>query len=258
MITAGVDVGNKHARAVILKDGQVLSKGEVLSGFDQKKAAGEAFNQALKEAGLQKEDIQFVMATGAGKAEVTFANGDITDVGAATKGAKFICPSAGFVVDIGAEEGRAAKIDRNGRVVDFAVNEKCAAGAGSFVEAMSRALEIPVEQMGELSLQSTRAVPMNAQCAVFAESEVVSLIHAKTSKMDIARAVHDAMASRIISMVRRVGVEKDLVLIGGMANNPGFVKSMEDGLEMKVVIPGDPNFAGALGAAAAAVEKVAQ
>lgn len=256
MITAGVDVGNKYTRAVILKDGQVLSKGEVMSGFYQKKAADDSFNQALKEAGLKKEDVQFVMATGAGKAEVTFANGDITDVGAATKGAKFVCPTAGFVVDVGAEEGRAAKIDKNGRVVDFAVNEKCAAGTGSFVEAMSRALEIPVEQMGELALQSTKAVPMNAQCAVFAESEVVSLIHAKTAKMDIAKAVHDAMASRIISMVRRVGMEKDLVIIGGMANNPGFVKSMEDGLEMRVVLPAEPNFVGAMGAAVAAAEKL--
>lgn len=255
MITAGVDVGNKFTRVVILKDGDILSKGEVISGFDLKKAADDSFGQALKGAGLKIDDIQFVMATGSGKEEVIFANGSITDVGAATRGAKFICPTAGAVVDVGAEEGRAARIDHNGRVMDFAVSDKCAAGAGSFVEAMSRALGISVEEMGGLSLQSTKAVPMNAQCAVFAESEVVSLIHARTAKADIAKAVHDAIAGRIISMVRRVGVEKDLVIIGGMAKNPGFVRSMEEGLEMKVVIPDDPEFVGAIGAAVAAVEK---
>ncbi len=255
MITAGVDAGNKYTRVVILKDGQVLAKGEVVSGFNQQKAADDSFNLALQEAGLSKENVNYVIATGAGKTEVAFSNSNITDLTAATKGAKFICPTARFVVDVGAEESRVAKIDKDGRVVDFAVNEKCAAGAGSFVEAMSRALEIPIEQMGELSLQSTKTVQINAQCAVFAESEVVSLIHANTAKKDIANAVNDAMASRIMSMVRRVGVEKDLVIIGGMANNRGFVKSMEDGLEMKVVLPAEPNFVGALGAAVVAAEK---
>ncbi len=255
MITAGVDAGNKYTRVVILKDNRILAKGKVLSGFNQKKAAEDAFNQALKKAGLKETDLSHITATGAGRTEVAFANSDITDVSAAARGAKFACPGAGFVVDVGAEEIRAVKVDRNGRVIDFAVNDQCAAGTGSFVEAMSRALEVSVEQMGELSLQSTKKVPMNAQCAVFAESEVISLIHAKTAGEDIARAVLDAVADRITSLIRRVGVEKDLVLIGGMANNPGFVKSMEDSLGMKVVLPDGPDFIGALGAAVIAAER---
>jgi len=255
MITAGVDAGNKYTRTVVLKDGRVLATGKVLSGFDQKKAAEESLGQALKETGLKKADLSYIVATGAGKAEVAFANSDITDVSAAARGAKFSCSTARVVVDVGAEEVRVAKVDQNGRVVDFAVNDQCAAGTGSFVEAMSRALEVSVEQMGALALQSTRTVPMNAQCAVFAESEVISLIHANTAREDIARAVLDAMAGRVISLVRRVGAEKDVVLTGGMANNPGFVKSMENGLAMKVVLPAGPDFIGALGAAATAAEK---
>jgi len=121
-------------------------------------------------------------------------------------------------------------------------------------EAMARALEVPLEKMGGLSLKSQNAVPMNAQCAIFAESEVVSLIHAKTPKEDIVRAVHDAIASRITSMVRRVGIEREVALVGGVARNVGFVKSMKDDLELEILIPEDPEFVGALGAAIAAAE----
>jgi benzoyl-CoA reductase subunit D len=145
-----------------------------------------------------------------------------------------------------------------GRIEDFAVNEKCAAGAGTFTEAMARALEVDLEELGKMSLRSTQAVPMNAQCTVFAESEVVSLVHAKTPKEDISRAVHDAMASRITSMVRKVGFVKDVVLIGGMARNVGFVNSIQRGLETDCLIPDEPEYVGALGAALIAADRVAE
>ena len=144
------------------------------------------------------------------------------------------------------------RCDERGRVIDFAYNEKCAAGAGTFAEGMARALGVSLEELGPLSLTSRQAVQMNAQCAVFAESEVVTLIHAKTPREDIARAVLDAVASRIISMVRKVGFERDLVLIGGVALNPGFVAAMKRGLEADVYVPEDPEYIGALGAALAA------
>lgn len=256
MITAGVDVGNKFTKVIIMKDDEILSRGMVHSGFDQKKSAENAFAHALSEGGITKDNVQFIMATGAGKAEVTFAGGTITNIGAAAKGALYFFPNGRTIVDVGAEEGRALKANDAAKVIDFTINEKCAAGAGSFVEAMSRALEIPIEQFGEISLQSNKAVPMNAQCAVFAESEVVSLIHAKTPKMDIAKAVHDAIASRVISMVRRVGMEKELVLIGGLSKNVGFVRAIEEGLEVKALIPEYPEFITAVGAAIAAKEKL--
>jgi benzoyl-CoA reductase subunit D len=156
---------------------------------------------------------------------------------------------------VGAEEGRAIKCDEQGKVQDFAINEKCAAGAGSFTEAMARALEVPLDDFGKISLQSSKTIPMNAQCAVFAESEVVSLVHSKTPKADIARAVHDAIASRIVSMVRRVGINKDVALVGGVSNNPGFVDSLNRALEVEVIVPKDAEYIGALGAALVAGER---
>lgn len=255
MITAGIDCGAKNTKVVILKDEDVIGKSSVLSGFDQKGAAQEAFDEALKQANIAKEDIKYITATGAGKKEVDFANSTVTEVGADAKGVGKLFPSAKTIIDIGAEEGRAIKSDGNGKVIDFAINEKCAAGAGSFTESMARALEVPVEELGDLSLKSTKEIQMNAQCAVFAESEVVSLVHAKTPKEDMAKAVHDAIASRITSMVRKIGVEKDIALIGGVANNKGFVQSLKSDLETEILMPDDPEFVTALGAAIVASER---
>jgi benzoyl-CoA reductase subunit D len=255
MITAGVDCGAKNTKVVLLKDGEVIGKSAVLSGFDQKGAAQQAFEEAIKQAGVAKEDVKYITATGSGKKEVDFANNTVTEVGADAKGAHKLFPSARTVIDVGAEEGRAIKSDGSGKVVDFAINEKCAAGAGSFTESMARALEVKVEDLGDLSLQSTKEIQMNAQCAVFAESEVVTLVHAKTPKEDMAKAVHDAIASRITSMVRKIGVENDVALIGGVARNKGFVKSLKDDLGVELKLTEDPEYVTALGAAIVASEQ---
>jgi len=163
--------------------------------------------------------------------------------------ASAVNPNARTVIDVGAEEGRGISTDAKGKVIDFAVNERCAAGAGTFTEAMARAIEAKLEDMGDLSLRSTQEVPLNAQCAVFAESEVVSLVHAKTSKEDIARAIHDGISNRIAAMARRVGVQNDIVLIGGVAKNKGFVASLKRQLEAEIKTPDEPEYVGALGAA---------
>ena len=255
MITAGIDAGAKNTKVVIVKDNEVIAKNSVQSGFDQKASAEEAFNGAIEQGNITKEDLDYILATGSGMKEITFANDTITEVGAAAKGANFLFPSARTVIDVGAEEGRALKCDERGKVIDFAINEKCAAGAGAFTESMSRALEVPLEEIGALSLNSTQTIEMNAQCAVFAESEVVSLIHAKTPKHDIARSVHDAIASRITAMVRKVGIENDIALVGGVARNVGFVDSMKRDLETELLIPEDPEYVGALGAAIGATTK---
>jgi benzoyl-CoA reductase subunit D len=147
-------------------------------------------------------------------------------------------------------------VSPDGRVLDFAMNEKCAAGTGSFVETMSRALEVSVDEMSKITLQSTQSIPMNAQCAVFGESEVVSLIHQKTPKPDIARAVMNAIAGRIASLARIVGLEKDVVMVGGMAKNAGFVDCLKKNIEMDVRVPEDPDYIGALGAAETALAGV--
>ncbi len=255
MVTAGIDMGSKFVKVVILKDGTIQGKAIETTGFEPAVSASKCLELAAKESGLDISSIEHITSTGAGRKTAPHTNSDITDVGAAAKGVVHLIPQARTVIDVGAEEGRGIKIEANGKVIDFAVNEKCAAGAGAFAEAMSRALEVSLEEFGQLSLKSDKSIPMNSQCAVFAESEVVSLVHAKTPKQDISRAVHDAIASRIVSMVRRVGINKDVVLIGGLAYNPGFVDSLTRGLETEVTVPDNPEYIGAMGAAIVAGER---
>lgn len=256
MITAGIDMGAKNVKVVILKDGEVVGRAIEPTGFEPAAAASKCLQQAAEMSGIEVSAIEYVTSTGAGRKAAPNVNSDITDVGAAAKGTVHLVPGARTVIDIGAEEGRGIKVEANGKVVDFAVNEKCAAGAGAFAESMARALEVSLGEFGRLSLESDKAIPMNAQCAVFAESEVVSLVHAKTPKHDISRAVHDAIASRIVSMVRRVGISKDIALIGGVSHNPGFVDALSRGLEAEVIVPEDPEYVGALGAALVAGERM--
>ena len=256
MITAGIDCGAKNTNTVILKDGQVIGKGSILTGFDQEKAVEESLEKALQAAGISRDDVNKIGGTGSGKNSIKMADTLVNDIKAMGKAAHYFFPNSRTVTDVGAEEGRAAKIDEKGNVLDFAINEKCAAGAGAFIEAMSRALETQLEEMGPLALTSDAEIPMNAQCAIFAESEVVGLIHAKTQKQDISKAIHDAMSSRIVSMIRRVGVNQDVAMIGGVGYNPGFVESMRRELKLdKIYIPDEPEYGAAVGAAVVAAEK---
>ena len=260
MITAGVDVGAKYAKILLLEDGKnVVTRANGIVGFDVLKSAAEVFEKALDRAGLKADQIVQVVATGMGRKAVQKkppinAGEMVPEVIADAKGSYHIVPTVKTVIDVGAEEGRGVKVGQNGKVMDFVINERCAAGAGTFIETMARALEVGVEDMGPLALKSTEAIPMNAQCCVFAESEVVTLIHSKVSKEDISKAIHDAMAGRIASMVLRVGVEKDVALIGGVARNPGFLPPLEKELNTKILVPENPEYVGALGAALLACE----
>ncbi len=255
MITAGMDLGSKTVKIVILKDGEVIARSKLLSGFEQEVTASDAMTEALKQAGIKAEQLQRIVATGAGRKFAPFAHDRVTDVGSAARGGLERLPSARTVLDVGAEEGRAILVTENGKVKDFAVNEKCAAGSGTFIESMSRALELKLEEFGPLSLESDKPVPMNAQCAVFAESEVVSLLHARTPKQDIVRSVHDAIASRIVAMARRISIEDDVIVIGGMAYNVGFIDSLKNAIGKEIMLPDYPEFVPAEGAAWIAIDK---
>jgi len=249
MITAGVDLGAETVKMVVLRDGQVLGSSVVRAGLDRRASAEEALEIALKQSGLSRGDIKHITATGIGRKEAGFAQDSVTEIAADARGAAYLFPSVKTVIDVGAEEARGIRVDGTGKVVDFAKNEKCAAGVGSFVESMARALELKLEDMGPLSLKSQKEIPMNVTCVVFAESEVVSLIHARTPKEDIARAIHEAIATRTTSMVRRVGIEKEVVLIGGVARNPGVVERLKKHLGVDILLPENPQTVGALGAA---------
>ena len=267
MITAGIDMGSRSVKVVLLEELDVNGAPQLKYGvkkvhimmpgdLDQDVAAEKAYDEALVAAGLKREDIAAVFATGAGRNQVAFAKEGVTEMTSGAKGAVFMFPAARTVVDVGAEEGRGMKTDAEGKAIDFAGNEKCAAGAGSFAEAMSRALQMTLKEFGEASLQSDKTIPMNAQCTVFAESEVVSLIHASTPKNDIAKAVLDAVASRVCAMVRRVGIEGEVVLIGGMVHNAGFVSSLKTAMGVDTIsLPDMPEYISALGCAMIAAER---
>lgn len=256
MITLGMDLGAKFVKVVLLNEGEVVARVKRLTGFEPEVTANEALQEALKLTGIRPNAVDCIVATGAGRKIAPFVAETVTDVGAAARGAISRLASTRFVLDVGAEEGRAILVSANGRAKDFVINEKCAAGSGTFIESMSRALEVSLEQFGELSLKSQRAVPMNAQCAVFAESEVVSLLHARTPKEDIIRAVHDAIANRIVSMARRLSIQPDVMVVGGMANNIGFLDSLRRTIEMEVIVPEFPDFVPAEGAAWVAWERM--
>lgn len=266
MITAGIDMGSRSVKVVLLEQIEVDGKPQMAvkkahlmmpGDLDADQAAEKAFDDALAAAGVNREQVKSVFATGAGRNQVAFATEGVTEMTAGARGAVFMYPQARTIVDVGAEEGRGIKTDPEGKAIDFAGNEKCAAGAGSFAEAMSRALQLSLKEFGEASLKSDKSIPMNAQCTVFAESEVVSLIHSSTPKEDIAKAVLDAVASRVCAMVRRVGIEGNVVLIGGMAHNPGFVSSLKNAMDVEqVLLPELPEYVSALGCALIAAERL--
>ena len=249
MATAGIDVGTQTVKVVILQNGETIGRAKVFSGFDPAKSAEEAMTEALEMARLKLADLRHVTATGSGMELASHTNSTISMMGADAKAGVRLFPKARTIIDVGAEEARAVKCDERGVMVDFMVNERCAAGAGAFIEAMARALELRMEDMGPLSLKAERASTINASCVIFGESDVVTLIHRQESKPEIARAVFDAMADRISSMVRRLGVNLDVVLVGGVAKDVGFVASLKRKLGVDVLIPEYPEFAGAFGAA---------
>jgi benzoyl-CoA reductase subunit D len=255
MISAGIDMGTQRVKVAILKDKQIIAQSQKFSGFEPTKAAEQAFKEALQNANLSREAIQHITATGAGVDMAPFADSTISMMGADARAGAYFFSSARTVIDVGAEDARAVKCDEKGRMLDFVVNARCAAGAGTFIEAMARALEVELENMGSLSLKAESASPINASCVIFAESDVVSLIHRDEPKSKIARAIFDAMAERLSSMVHRLGINQDIVLVGGVAKDVGFVDSFKRRIGTDILIPEEPLFAGAVGAALIATKR---
>jgi benzoyl-CoA reductase subunit D len=242
MIAVGIDVGYRSTKVVILDNDQILAR-------EEDELAEITFNKALEKINLPKDKVTYITATGVGRESITFAQKYTPDVVAIAKGAFYHFPSMRTVFDIGAEQGRAVKCDASGKVLKFARNEKCAAGAGEFLEYIAKAVEINIAEMGELSLLSTQNITVSGNCAVFAESEVVSLIHSNVAKADIIRALLDSLAMRTASLGQRVDCEDDMVVAGGLAQMKGFIKCLETHLKTRLLVPEFPQFVSALGAA---------
>ena len=254
MIAIGYDLGSTYSKVVIMKDGKVIGKGIAKTTMEPLESVAAARDAALKEAGIDEKQIEKVGITGSGRKLVKTADVDTTDVSADAAGVNYFDKEYKTALDVGGEEARALKVSADGRVINFAVNDKCAAGAGAFVEAMTRAMQLSLEEFASASLESTQKIPINAQCAIFAESEVVSLISDETPRQDICRAVHDGIAERLTSMAKRVGLEEKVALIGGAVMNKGLVKSIKDGLGMEATVLPDPLFVGAIGIAVMAAK----
>ena len=255
MITAGIDVGAKTVKVVILKDGRIIGKGIAAAGLEADGATEEAWKMAIADAGVSREDVGKVLATGSRRNEVGGFDEEASEVVADARAISLLNPEIRTFLDVGAEEGRAVRLDSKGKILEFGVNEKCAAGAGAFIEAMARAMQVSLEEFDTLSLQGSKHIPINAQCVIFAESEVVSLVHEETGRPDICKAINDAIAERLIAMARRVRVEPKVALIGGTAKGAGLQSSIKSGLKLdKLYIPENPEYLGAYGAALMAGE----
>ena len=207
------------------------------------------FDQVLESLKLSRNDIQGIVSTGYGRNSVSFANKAITEITCHAAGAYFINPEIRSVIDIGGQDSKVILLSDNGRVSDFAMNDKCAAGTGRFLEVMARALEIELEHFGEMSLESQAPSQISSLCTVFAESEVISLIAKGERRENIVAGIHDAIGARVASMAKRVKIVPPVMMTGGVAKNTGLVKALEKRLMQKILIAESAQVVGAIGAA---------
>jgi len=250
MIHAGIDVGSLWTKAVVLKDGAVAGWSVRPTGDSAREAADEALRDALAPLAATPGDLGgAVVATGAGKRAAQAARETAAEIMCAARGAAFLRPGARGVLDMGGESTRVVRLDEKGEILDYALNDKCAAGTGVFLDAMGAVMGVPVDRMGPLSLESDADVNITSMCVAFAESEVVSQVHRQTPKKDILRGLHKSIATRIAGMASRVGLTEGCVAVGGLALNSGIVWWLEEMLRARLVVPENPQIVPALGAA---------
>lgn len=253
---AGVDIGSLSAEAVIINHEKILSYSIIPTGAESAKTAEKAMQKALEPLNpLTLKDIKYIVATGYGRVVVPFAHQNITEISCHARGAHLLYPSVRTILDMGGQDCKAIRCDSNGKMVNFVMNDKCAAGTGRFLEIMARALEIPLDEIGPLSLRAKKECAISSRCAVFAKSEVLSFNRSGVPKEEILSGVHEAISQRMVELLSRVGIEKDFAITGGVAKNPGIVKKIEDKICLPVIIPQEPQIIGALGAALFAREK---
>jgi len=249
MITAGIDIGHQSVNTVILDGDSIICQATEIIGGTVETASRIAWDRALAVSGLRAGQVDALYATGVGRERVTFADRHPTEMLANVKGAFFLFPNTRTVINVGAEGSRLLKCDERGNLAHFRMNDTCASGTGIFLETVSEMLQVPLAEMGQLSLQHTREVTLTSTCAVFAESEIIAEIHRGTSREDILWGVHLSVASQIHSRYKREGFVPQLVFSGGVARNRGVVEAFEKLSGIAVLVPEHPETIGALGAA---------
>jgi len=255
MIVAGCDVGSLSAEAVIMRNGSIISSEIIRVRPRPEQSATEVMDKALSEAGLTYQDIEHCVSTGYGRERIPFANGNISEISCHGKGAQWLIPSVRTVIDVGGQDCKVIRIDESGKLVNFVMNDKCAAGTGRFLELMAKVLRVGIEDLGPQALGSEKPVPITNMCSIFAESEVLHHIYEGKDQTDIAAGINHAMAERVQSLVNRVGIKKDICITGGVAKNIGVVRDLEEMLAVSAEkLSVDPQIVGAIGASLFAKE----
>jgi benzoyl-CoA reductase subunit A len=273
MLTMGLDIGSRSAQCVILEDGQLLTYSNIETGPESARTAYAAVEAAVHRSGglwgenrmrmpdvktdhLGIEAMDCIVATGYGRAVVPFAHGRVTEISCHGRGAHWLVPGVSTVLDMGGQDCKGIRVNARGEVTNFIINDKCAAGTGRFMEVMADALKVPLFEVGELSLESTKNIPFNTVCTVFARSEAVALMRQGESKADILAGLHEAISQRVVALLKRVGIEEKFVITGGIARNVGVVTRIGEKLGgIRITIPAEPMIAGAVGAALFAFDR---
>ena len=254
----GVDVGSTQTKAVVLDEARrIAGRSLIMTGANVVTAAQEAFQLALDDAVVREADVGYVVGTGYGRYKVTFGNDQVTEISCHARGAAHLFPGTRTVLDMGGQDTKAIRIGPNGDVVDFCMNDKCAAGTGRFLQAASFALDIPLGDLGAIALGGQRPVKISTTCTVFAESEVLSWAAKGKKVEDILMGVHRSIASRSVALLTRVGIDPKVTFTGGVARNQAMVAVLNELLDLELLVGEDSHYMGALGAALYAMDRMA-
>jgi len=249
MISAGIDIGSITAKAALIKDSKLLGTYTKLTGYDHIKAGNAVLDTLLAQTGIARKDINAVVSTGYGRASIDFADKSMTEILCHGAGAHFLNPEIRGVIDVGGQDSKAILLDDTGKVANFAMNDKCAAGTGRFLEVMAKALDIELDKMGEFDLKSEKPSKISSICTVFAESEVISMIARQEKREDLIAGIHDSAAARVAILARKIKISTPIAMTGGVAKNKGMVNALNRHLNTELLISGFPQENGAIGAA---------
>lgn len=255
---AGIDGGSTYVKAALIDDNGVVGTMITNTGIDNSGSAERLIKDLAKSAGIEREDIKYIMATGYSRKVIDIADDDVSEITAHAKGVKLTAPEnfrPGMIIDIGGQDSKIIYLDKNWGVKNFSMNDKCAAGTGKFMEVTAQILETTIDKVGPISLESKEPCDINSMCVVFAQSELISLIARKYDRKDILAGMHMSMARRIVKMIRKSELGGDVLMTGGGALNIGLHKAFEDELMKDVYVAKYPQFNGSIGAAIMAKER---
>lgn len=251
MKAVGIDIGSVSTETIIIDENKNIIGFDISrTGSSSKAAAQRSLENAMKNANVNISGIDLIVATGYGRKVVPFESKEVSEISCHAMGAHYLFHDTRTIIDIGGQDSKAIKVNEKGEMIDFIMNDKCAAGTGRFLEVMAGVLDADVKQLGEISLTATKNIPISSMCTVFAESEVISLIASDNKREDIIKGLHSAVADRVISLSRKIKIASAVTLTGGVNNNMGVVEAIKNKLpDVRINVPKQPDIVGALGAA---------